>query len=127
VYGMHAYQIFTSWIWSDAAIAIMVGAAIGPLSDGEPGKTVAVSAWFALLVAGILLLAAWLRLGAAADFLSSLVMLGFMNGRRLFIAREYNHRTYDAAAHNWRIWAKNNNCIKKVVAFRASRVYIYRS
>src|SRR6516164_1330800 len=87
--GMIAFALFTSSrhviVGPDAALAIMVGAAIGPLSDGDPGKAVALSAWLALLVAGILLVAAWLRLGAAADFLSSPVMLGFMNGAAVVI------------------------------------------
>jgi SulP family sulfate permease len=87
--GMVAFALFTSSrhviVGPDAAIAIMVGAAIGPLSDSDPGKAIALSAWLALLVACILLLAAWLRLGAAADFLSSPVMLGFMNGAAVVI------------------------------------------
>jgi SulP family sulfate permease len=87
--GMVAFAVFTSSrqviVGPDAAIAIMVGAAIGPLSDGDPGKAIALSAWLALLVASILLLAAWLRLGGAADFLSSPVMLGFMNGAAVVI------------------------------------------
>jgi SulP family sulfate permease len=87
--GMVAFALFTSSrhviVGPDAAIAIMVGAAIGPLSDGDPGKAIGLSAWLALLVASILLLAAWLRLGAAADFLSSPVMLGFMNGAAVVI------------------------------------------
>src|SRR5215475_7101255 len=87
--GMVAFALFTSSrhviVGPDAAIAIMVGAAVGPLSDGDPGKAVALSAWLALLAAAILLLAAWLRLGAAADFLSSPVMLGFMNGAAVVI------------------------------------------
>jgi SulP family sulfate permease len=87
--GMVAFALFTSSrhvvVGPDAAIAIMVGAAVGPLSEGDPGKTIALSAWLALLVAIILLLAAWLRLGAAADFLSSPVMLGFMNGAAVVI------------------------------------------
>jgi SulP family sulfate permease len=87
--GMIAFALITSSrhviVGPDAAIAIMVGAAVGPLADGDPGKAVALSAWLALLVASILLLAAWLRLGAAADFLSSPVMLGFMNGAAVVI------------------------------------------
>ena len=87
--GMIAFALLTSSrhviVGPDAAIAIMVGAALGPLADGDPGKAVALSAWLALLAAGILLLAAWLRLGAAADFLSSPVMLGFMNGAAVVI------------------------------------------
>ena len=87
--GMIAFALFTSSrhviVGPDAALAIMVGAAVGPLADGDPSKAVALSAWLALLAAAILLLAAWLRLGAAADFLSSPVMLGFMNGAAVVI------------------------------------------
>jgi SulP family sulfate permease len=87
--GMVAFALLTSSrhviVGPDAAIALMVGAAVGPLADGDPGKAVALSAWLALLAAGILLLAAWPRLGAAADFLSSPVMLGFMNGAAVVI------------------------------------------
>src|SRR5262245_58034005 len=86
---MVTFALFTSSrhviVGPDAAIAIMVGAAVGPLAGGDPGRAIAVSAWLALLVAGILLLGAWLRLGAAADFLSSPVMLGFMNGAAVVI------------------------------------------
>ena len=42
----------------DAAIAILVGAAVGPLSGGDPGQAVVLSTWLALLAAGILLLPA---------------------------------------------------------------------
>src|SRR6516164_4080782 len=87
--GMIAFALFTSSrhviVGPDAALAIMVGAAVGPLADGDPSKAVALSAWLALLAAAILLLAALLRLGAAADFLSSPVMLGFMNGAAVVI------------------------------------------
>jgi SulP family sulfate permease len=87
--GMIAFALVTSSrhviVGPDAAIAIMVGAAIGPLADQDPGKAVALSAWLAFLVAGILLFARWLRLGTAADFLSSPVMLGFMNGAAVVI------------------------------------------
>src|SRR5262245_4766024 len=87
--GMIAFALFTSSrhviVGPDAAIAIMVGAAVGPLSDGDPSRAIALSAWLALLTAAILLLAALLRLGTAADFLSSPVMLGFMNGAAVVI------------------------------------------
>src|SRR5262245_29874800 len=67
--GMVAFALLTSSrhviVGPDAAIAIMVGAAIGPVAAGDPGKAIAVSAWLALLVAGILFVGAWLRLGAA--------------------------------------------------------------
>jgi SulP family sulfate permease len=69
----------------DAAIALMVGATIGPLAAGDPGKAVILSSVLALLTAGVLLLMAKLRLGLAADFLSSPALLGFMNGAAVVI------------------------------------------
>jgi sulfate permease, SulP family len=87
--GMILYALCTSSrhmiVGPDAAVAIMVGAAIGPFADGDAGKVAALSAWLALLVAVILMLAAALRLGGAADFLSAPVMLGFMNGAAVVI------------------------------------------
>ncbi|MBL8795228.1 MAG: SulP family inorganic anion transporter [Planctomycetia bacterium] len=87
--GMIAFALFTSSrhviAGPDAAIAILVGAAVGPLSGGDPGQVVVLSTWLALLAACILLLAGWLKLGGVAEFLSSPVMLGFMNGAAVVI------------------------------------------
>src|SRR6516164_11238360 len=82
--GMVAYAFLTSSrhviVGPDAAVAILVGAAVGPLSGEDPGQAVVLSTWLSLLAAFILLLAGLLRLGGIAEFLSSPVMLGFMNG-----------------------------------------------
>jgi SulP family sulfate permease len=87
--GMVAFALLTSsWhviVGPDAAVAILVGAAVGPLSNGDAGQVVVLSTWLALLVAVLLLLAGLLRLGGIAEFLSSPVMLGFMNGAALVI------------------------------------------
>ncbi len=87
--GMVLFALFTSSrhviCGPDAAIAILVGAAVGSLSDSDPGQAVVLSTWLALLAALILLLAAWLKLGGVAEFLSSPVMLGFMNGAAVVI------------------------------------------
>jgi SulP family sulfate permease len=87
--GMVLFALFTSSrhviAGPDAAIAIMVGAAVGPLSESDPGQAVVISTWLAFLAAAILLLAAWLKLGGIAEFLSSPVMLGFMNGAAVVI------------------------------------------
>lgn len=89
VTGMIAFALFTSSrhviAGPDAAIAILVGAAVGPLSEGDPGRAIALSTWLALLASMILLLAGWLKLGGVAEFLSSPVMLGFMNGAAVVI------------------------------------------
>lgn len=87
--GMVVFALFTSSrhviVGPDAAIAILVGAAVGPLAGGDPGQAVVLSTWLALLAAAILLLAGWLKLGGIAEFLSSPVMLGFMNGAAVVI------------------------------------------
>ncbi|HEY1858762.1 MAG TPA: SulP family inorganic anion transporter [Gemmataceae bacterium] len=87
--GMVLFALFTSSrhviAGPDAAVAILVGAAVGPLAGSDPGQAVALATWLSLLTAGILLLAAWLKLGGIAEFLSSPVMLGFMNGAAVVI------------------------------------------
>jgi SulP family sulfate permease len=87
--GMVAFAFLTSSrhviVGPDAAVAILVGAAVGPMSNGDAGQVVVLSTWLTLIVAGILLLAGCLKLGGIAEFLSSPVMLGFMNGAALVI------------------------------------------
>lgn len=89
VAGMVVFALFTSSrhvvVGPDAAIALLVGAAIGPLAAGDAGKAVTLAAVLAILTAGVLLLMAKLRLGIAADFLSSPAMLGFLNGAAVVI------------------------------------------
>ena len=87
--GMIVFALLTSSrhviVGPDAAIALLVGAAVWPLAGGDPGKALTLSTWLALLTGILLLIAARLRLGAAADFLSSPVMLGFLNGAAVVI------------------------------------------
>src|SRR5215470_10576977 len=87
--GMVVFALFTSSrhviVGPDAAIALLVGAAIGPLAAGDAGKAVTLATVLAFLTAGVLLLMARLRLGVAADFLSSPALLGFMNGAAVVI------------------------------------------
>ncbi len=89
VAGMVVFALFTSSrhviVGPDAAIALLVGAAIGPLAADDPGKAVTLAAVLAFLTAGVLFLMARLRLGIAADFLSNPAMLGFMNGAAVVI------------------------------------------
>src|SRR5262245_27944768 len=87
--GMVVFALFTSSrhviVGPDAAVAILVGAAVGPLAASDPGQAIALATWLALLTGLILLVAAGLKLGAVAEFLSSPVMLGFMNGAAVVI------------------------------------------
>lgn len=87
--GMVFFALFTSSrhviVGPDAAVAILVGAAVGPLAGSDAGQVIVLSTWVTLLVAAILLAASWLKLGAIAELLSSPVMLGFMNGAAVVI------------------------------------------
>src|SRR4029453_15972590 len=87
--GMIVFALFTSSrhviVGPDAAIALLVGATIGPLAAGDAGKAVTLATVLAFLTGGVLLLMGRLRLGIAADFLSSPAMLGFMNGAAVVI------------------------------------------
>src|SRR5262245_43861860 len=87
--GMVLFALFTSSrhviVGPDAAVAILVGAAVAPLAGPGVGQAIVLATWLSLLVAGILLLAAWLKLGAVAELLSAPVMLGFMNGAAVVI------------------------------------------
>jgi sulfate permease, SulP family len=89
VAGMAVFALFTKSrhviVGPDAAIALLVGATIGPLAGDDPGKAVTLSTVLAILTAGVLFLMARLRLGAAADFLSTPALLGFMNGAAFVI------------------------------------------
>src|SRR5262245_47293326 len=58
--GMVLFALFTSSrqviVGPDAAVAILVGAAVGPLAASDVSQAIVLSTWLTLLVAGILLL-----------------------------------------------------------------------
>ncbi|MBF0295505.1 MAG: SulP family inorganic anion transporter [Magnetococcales bacterium] len=70
----------------DAAIGLLAGTAILPLAAGDPGRIPELAATLALLSGVILLLAARLRVGTIADFLSRPVLIGYLNGAALILA-----------------------------------------
>ncbi|WP_130472284.1 SulP family inorganic anion transporter [Candidatus Magnetaquicoccus inordinatus] len=69
----------------DAAIGLLAGTAILPLAAGDPTRIPALAAALGLLSGVILLLAARLRVGAIADFLSRPVLIGYLNGAALIL------------------------------------------
>ena len=69
----------------DGAVALLVGMAILPLTDGDPAKAVVAGTWLAVFTGLILILAAKLKLGVIASFLSAPVLLGYLNGAALVI------------------------------------------
>lgn len=69
----------------DAAIGLLAGMAILPLSGGDLGRTVVLAIELSLLSGLVLLIAARLNLGAIADLLSRPVLIGYLNGASLVL------------------------------------------
>jgi SulP family sulfate permease len=69
----------------DAAIALLVAGAIGPLAAGDAEHAAMLAAVTALLGGGLMLLAAWMRAGIVADFLSRPVLVGYLTGAALIL------------------------------------------
>ncbi|MCW8963700.1 MAG: SulP family inorganic anion transporter [Gammaproteobacteria bacterium] len=84
-----AYFLFTSSrhmnVGPDGAVALLVGAAILPLTGGDPAKAIIAGTWLAIFTGLILIMAAKFKLGAVASFLSTPVLLGYLNGAALVI------------------------------------------
>src|SRR5215813_4756061 len=59
--------------------------AVGPLAGGDPARTAALAAATALLGGVLMLLAAGMRVGIVADFLSQPVLIGYMTGASLIL------------------------------------------
>ena len=84
-----AYFLFTSSrhmnVGPDGAVALLVGAAILPLTGGDPAKAMIAGTWLAIFTGLILIIAARFKLGVVASFLSTPVLLGYLNGAALVI------------------------------------------
>lgn len=87
--GMIAYAMFATSrhviTGPDAAMALLIGSVVGPMSGGDPSRAAVLAAMIALLCGGLLLLAASLRAGVIADFLSRPVMVGYLSGAALIL------------------------------------------
>jgi SulP family sulfate permease len=84
-----AYFLFTSSrhmnVGPDGAVALLVGTAILPLTGGDPAKAMIAGTWLAIFTGLILIIAAKFKLGVVASFLSTPVLLGYLNGAALVI------------------------------------------
>src|SRR5262249_24059950 len=69
-----------------SAIAMLVGATVPGLADGDPSRWADIAALTALVVAGVGLLAWLLRLSGLVSFISETILLGFKAGAALTIA-----------------------------------------
>ena len=83
------YFLFTSSrhmnVGPDGAVALLVGTAILPLTGGDPTKAIIAGTWLAIFTGLILIIAARFKLGVVASFLSTPVLLGYLNGAALVI------------------------------------------
>jgi SulP family sulfate permease len=83
----------------DAAIALLVGSAVGPLAGGDPARAAALAAAMALIGGTIMLIAARLRLVMIADFLSKPVLVGYMTGAAMILVSTQLGRLFGVTLH----------------------------
>src|SRR5215831_17477614 len=70
----------------DAAVCALLAAAVGPLAGGDPHLYASLAVALTFFAGVFCIVASFLRLGAAADFLSTPILVGFLNGVALSIA-----------------------------------------
>jgi sulfate permease, SulP family len=84
VAAMAVYWLFGSSrvlaIGPESTVALMAGSVVAQLSDGDPARSIALSAGLALVVGAWLFLAWLLRLGVVADLLSHPLLVGYLSG-----------------------------------------------
>jgi high affinity sulfate transporter 1 len=85
-----AYAIFGTSrqliVGPDAAVCALLAAAVGPLAGGDPHLYASLAVALTFFAGLFCIAASFLRLGAAADFLSQPILVGFLNGVALSIA-----------------------------------------
>lgn len=69
-----------------SAISLLIGSSLAPMAGGDPERYAALAACTALLTAVIAFLAWLARAGAAVNFISESVMIGFKSGVALHLA-----------------------------------------
>jgi high affinity sulfate transporter 1 len=72
-------------VGTDTTMATFVALTLGPLTQGDPARLASLVALFGCALAAIFLIAALLRLGFMADFLSKSVIVGFSHGLAIVI------------------------------------------
>ena len=101
--GMLGYAVFASSrqviAGPDAAITLLVASAVGPLAGGDPARTAVLCAATAVIGGTIMLVAARLRLGMIADFLSKQVLVGYMTGAALILVSTQLGKLFGLTLH----------------------------
>jgi SulP family sulfate permease len=64
----------------ESTVALMAGATVAPMANGDPARAVALTSALAFVVAGWCLVARIVRLGVATDLLSTPLLVGYLAG-----------------------------------------------
>ena len=72
-------------IGPDIAISLLIAGAVAPLAGGDPARAGALAGALAVLSGLLLILGAWAKIGAVADFFSKPVLIGYMTGAALIL------------------------------------------
>lgn len=101
--GMIGYALFASSrhviAGPDAAVALLVASAVGPLASGDPSRAAVLAGITAILGGVLMLLAAWLRAGVVADFLSKPVLVGYLSGAALILVSTQLGKLFGIRTH----------------------------
>jgi high affinity sulfate transporter 1 len=90
-----------------SAIAILVGASLGPLADGDASRFGALAAATALLVAAMCVLAWVVRAGAVSNFISETVLTGFKTGLALYLTSTQLPKLLGIKGAGGSFWSKS--------------------
>ena len=107
----------------DGAVALLAGVAIMPIVAGDPSKGVIAGAWLALFTGAILLVAAKLRLGVVASFLSTPVLLGYLNGAAVVIIVSQWGKLFGIDLENESLWKRFIEWIDKLPETHMETLY----
>jgi high affinity sulfate transporter 1 len=89
-----------------SAISLLVGATLGDIGNGDPGRVAALATCTALLVA-LLSLFVWLfRLGSVVNFVSETVLVGFKAGVALYLASTQLPKLFGISGAHGDFWER---------------------
>jgi SulP family sulfate permease len=84
----------------DIAISLSIASTIAPLAAGDPAHAATLAAIVALFSGALLVLGARANLGAAADFLSKPVLVGYMTGAALILMASQLNKFFGVSLKN---------------------------
>src|SRR6187399_1068940 len=94
-----------------SALSLLVAASVGELSVGDPARHAALAACLAIMVAAIALLAWLVRAGAAINFFSETVLVGFKAGLALYLASTQLPKLFGFKGSHGDFWERSAHFI----------------